>query len=155
MFDNLDFTTVSAGARTKSNDPISITHNHKSKGKNELAFRLSKEIMDLSGLEYQDKVLIQFAENNSICRIAKSEDKGTVKLSKQVPNNSLSAGIVRLTFRYGLPDFIKKESEASGKNIVKVKYVHEDGMIEHLKDVGQITFKLKLESTEEKEVEKV
>lgn len=148
MFENLEFTTVTAGSRTKSNDLISITQN-KSKTKNELTFRINKEAMDLSGLDYQDKILIQFAENNSICRIAKSEEKGTVKLIKQVPNNPLSAGIVRLVFRYGLPNFLEKETKASGKKIVKAKYIHEDEMIEHVKGLGQLTFKLKLESTEE------
>jgi hypothetical protein len=141
MFESLDFTTVTAGGRSKSNDLVSITHNHTS-SKNELMFRISKEAMDLAGLNYQDKLIIQFADNDSVCRFVRSDEKGAVLLSKQVKNNPLSAGIVRLTHKYGLPNFLKNETEKEGKEISKVKYVHEKEMIQYVEELGQLTFKL-------------
>lgn len=150
MFENLDFKTVTSVGRSGSNDLISITHND-SGSKSELMFRLSKEAMDKAGFEYKDKVIIQFAQEDSICRILKSEDQGSVTLSKQVQKNPLSASIIRLTFKYGLPNFLERESERDGKEYKKVKYVHEDNMIQYGADVGQLTFKLKLEEKEEKE----
>ncbi|MCL1059663.1 hypothetical protein L2729_16965 [Shewanella gelidimarina] len=149
MFDNLDFKTVTSVGRSGSNDLISITHND-SGSKSELMFRLSKEVMDKAGFEYKDKVIIQFAQEDSICRILKSDEQGSVTLSKQVQKNPLSASIIRLTFKYGLPNFLERESKRDSKEYKKVKYVHEDEKIQYDSNIGQLTFKLKLEEKEEK-----
>lgn len=156
MFDDLDFKTVTSVGRSGSNDLISITHND-SGSKNELMFRLSKEVMDKAGFAYKDKVIIQFAQEDTVCRIVKSEEQGSVTLSKQVQNNPLSASIIRLTFKYGLPNFLERESAKDGKEYKKVKYVHEGNMIQYKADVGQLTFKLKLDEKNEitKESEEV
>jgi hypothetical protein len=150
MFDNLSFKTVTSLGRSGSNDLISITHND-SGSKNELMFRLSKEVMDKSGFAYRDKVIIQFAQEDTICRIVKSEEQGSVTLSKQVQKNPLSASVIRLTFKYGLPNFLEMESKRDGKQYERVKYVHEDNMIQYSSDIGQLTFKLKLEEKDEKD----
>lgn len=148
MFENLDFKTVTTVGRSGSNDLISITHND-SGSKNELIFRLSKEAMDKAGFEYKDKVIIQFAQEDTICRIVKSDEQGSVTLSKQVQNNAFSASIIRLVFKYGLPNFLERESKKDGKKYKKVKYIHEDNMIQYNIDNGQLTFKLKLDEKDE------
>ena len=148
MFDNLDFKTVTSLGRSGSNDLISITHND-SGSKNELMFRLSKEVMDKSGFAYRDKVIIQFAQDDTICRIIKSDEQGSVTLSKQVQKNPFSASVIRLIFKYGLPNFLEKESKKDGKKYEKVKYVHEDNMIQYDPDFGQVTFKLKLDEKDD------
>ncbi|WP_260847956.1 hypothetical protein [Shewanella algae] len=150
MFDNLDFSTITTAGRSKSGDLVSITHSDSGK-KNELMFRLSKEAMDKSGFEYGDKVVIQFAANDSVCRIMKSDSSGSVTLSKQVQTNPMSAAIIRMTFKYGMPNFLEKEQANHTTELVKVRYVHEDKQIQYDKDVGQVTFKLKLEEVKTKE----
>ncbi|EHH2456324.1 hypothetical protein J7X56_004595 [Vibrio parahaemolyticus] len=148
MFDNLDFKTVTTTGRGVSNDPVSIVHSHKTK-KNEILFRLAREAMDKCGFVYGEKVHVQFAADNSVCRIIKSTKSGSVTLSQQVKDNPNSAGVVRLTYKSTLPDFLGKESRADNKKYNRVRYVHEDDKIQYDKDM--ITFQLsRVEADEEK-----
>ncbi|EKO4002936.1 hypothetical protein DXJ58_22280 [Vibrio fluvialis] len=145
MFDNLNFKTVTTTGRNVSNDPVSITHSVTEK-KNEVLFRLSRETMDSCGMKYGDKVHVQFANNNTVCRIIKSDSVGSVTLSQQVKDSESSAGIIRLTYKPTLPNFIETESKQNGSPVTKVRYVHENGMIEYSKEQNAVTFQLKLES---------
>lgn len=144
-FDKLDFVTVTHGGRGSSNDPVSITHSFKTK-KNELLFRLSRDVMDKAGLKYGDKVHIQFASDNTFCRIVASKESGSVTLSQQVKNFEQSAGLVRLTYRTSLPNFLEVEGLKLNKALKRVKYVHESDMLQCVE--GSVTFKLKLAETE-------
>jgi hypothetical protein len=149
LFSDLEssFETINATGRSSSSDLISITHNIGTK-KEEIAFRISKEAMKKAKLEYRDKVQIQFAANNTVCRILKSEQGGSVTLSQQITNNDMSAGIVRLMYKQGIPNFLKMEEEKllQENKLTKVKYIHEDDQIEFAD--SQITFKLKLDTYE-------
>ena len=151
LFDNIEgqFKTINATGRSSSNDLISITH-VKGNKREEVIFRMSKDAMDQSKLNYKDKVQIQFASENTVCRIVKSTQGGSVTLSQQITNNDMSAGIIRITFKLGIPDFLKQENEnISPKDPIKrVKYIHEENMIEF--GEGQVTFKLKLDSHDTK-----
>lgn len=53
----------------------------------------------------------------------------------------MSAGIIRITFKEGIPNFLEKENLLSDEKIKRVKYIHEENMIDF--KPGQITFKLK------------
>lgn len=147
LFSNLDdsFKTINATGRSSSSDFVSITHVDGNK-KQEVIFRMSKEAMKEAKLEYRDKVLIQFASENTVCRIVKSKQGGSVTLSQQISNNEMSAGIIRITFKQGIPNFLKQENDKKSPEepFKRVKYIHEENMIEF--NEGQVTFKLKLES---------
>jgi hypothetical protein len=155
MFDEFEgsFEPIYATGRSGSSDLISINH-VQGKKKEEVVFRVSKEAMRKANLIYRDKVQIQFANDNSICRITKSDKSGAVTLSQQVSGNEMSAGIIRLVYKQGIPNLLQKENEAlenatgsiTKKVLTKVKYVHEEGKIEY--GESQITFKLKLDTSE-------
>ncbi len=145
MFNNIEFKTVTSNSRSSSGGLVSIVHSKLGK-KNEIIFRVSKEAMDLSGFLYGDKVVVQFGSDDGVCRITKSDNGGSVTLSKQVAKSDASAGVIRLTYKEGLPDFLKKESNIEMRNVVRVKYVHKEKMIEYNKVVGQVTFQLERDS---------
>ncbi|MGF1762448.1 hypothetical protein [Aliivibrio kagoshimensis] len=147
MFDDLDFKTATAtSGRSGSNDPVSITHSFKTK-KNEMLFRLTKECMDASKLTYGNKVHIQFAANNTVCRVIRTNDRSGVTISQQTKDNELSAGIIRLTYKNSLPNFLEIESKSKNLKINKVRYVHENDKIQY--GEGDVTFQLKLDMHEE------
>lgn len=146
MFDSLDFKKVTTTGRATSNDPVSITHSFKTK-KNEIMFRLSRDVMDKCDFKYHDKVHILFAADDTVCRIIKSDQAGAVTLSQQIKGNENSAGLVRLTYKSSLPNFLEKESK--DKILDRVRYVHEDDKIQY--DSGAVTFQLKLVDTDVKE----
>ncbi len=145
MFEDKVFETVTTYGRSSSNDLVSITQN-KTPKKNELTFRLSKESLKKSGLTYKDKIAIQFADDGKICRLVKSAISGAATLSQQVKGNDMSAGLIRVVFKPGYPDFLKIESDNEQKTVIKTKYIHEENMIDFQK--GQITFKLKRDGIE-------
>ncbi|MDO6544285.1 hypothetical protein [Photobacterium sanguinicancri] len=147
MFDQLNFKTVTTAGRSTSNDPVSITHSHKTK-KNEILFRLSRETMDKCGFTYGCKVHIQFAAEGTVCRILKSDASGAMKLGQQTKDNESSAGIVRLTYKDVLPNFLKIESEKDAKEYVRVRYINQDDMIQYEDDT--LTFQLKRIEAEQK-----
>ena len=140
-----EFEAVPTTGRASSQDMISLTHT-KGKNKEEVVFRMSRRAMDKAGLKYKDKVEIQFAGDNSVCRIRLSSNEGAVTLSQQTANNKMSAGIIRLIFREGMPNFIEIENK-SGKHekvLSKTRYIHEENKIEY--GNSRITFKLKLDT---------
>jgi hypothetical protein len=145
MFDNLNFKAVTAAGKSSS-ELVSITHSFKTK-KNELLFRISHEAMERCGFQYQDKVQLLFANDNTVCRIMKSDKPGSVTLSQQTKKSDTSPAIIRLSFRAGLPDFLAQESKGTNKTFNRVKYLHKDDMIE-FKD-GCLTFQLDLVDSEE------
>lgn len=146
MFDSIKFRPVMASSRAKAYDLISVTHSKITK-KNELTVRISREAMDKAGLDYKDKVLLQFSPEGDICRIEKTEGSHTLTLSQQTAKNDMSPGILRVIVKPGMPNYLEKESQKESKSFVKVKYVHEDEMIEFKPNI--ITFKLKLDEKEE------
>ncbi|MEI4971552.1 hypothetical protein ACET9E_10005 [Aeromonas caviae] len=148
MFDNLKFKAVTTTGKSTS-EPVSITHSFKTK-KNELLFRISSEVMEQCNFQYQDKVQILFASDNTVCRIQKSDKPGCVTLSQQSKKSEASPAIIRLSFRPGLPDFLTQESKVARKQFCRVKYLHKDDLIE-FKD-GCLTFQLDLVDSEEEEL---
>jgi hypothetical protein len=149
MFSNLEdsFETINASGRSSSNDLVSISHVKGSK-KEEVIFRINREAMNKAELNYKDKVQIQFADNNSVCRILKTDKGGSVTLSQQISNNDLSAGIIRLIYKPSIPNFIEMENKngLQTEPLTRVKYIHENEMIEY--GNSQITFKLKVDTYE-------
>lgn len=142
-----DFETINASGRSSSNDLVSISHTKGAK-KQEVIFRINREAMNLAKLNYKDKVQIQFANNNTVCRILKTDKGGSVTLSQQISNNELSAAIIRLIYKPSIPNFLELENDKRDQDepLTKVKYIHEDKMIEY--GEAQITFKLKLDTYE-------
>jgi hypothetical protein len=149
MFSDLEksFETINASGRASSSDLVSISHIIGNK-KEEVVIRVSKEAIKKAGIVYRDKVQIQFAANDTVCRILKSDQGGSVTLSQQISSNDMSAGIIRLVYKQGIPNFLAIENEKGSypKPLTRIKYIHEDNMIEY--GNSQITFKLKLDTYE-------